>query len=563
MKPSAMLQRVAIAAAALVLASCGGGGGGPPAGSVQLTGFAATGSAMAGAAVTAKCGSGSGGGSATADSWGSYTITIAGGALPCILRASLTHGNTPHQVYSLAEAGSTDVLQVTRATAHVTPVTEMVVAHLAQALPSAWFDDFTQARRDLVTSARLQASTAAVLAALRDGAGIDFGAIDPFRGELVPATGTNAPDRHDQLLEQVTANLNPQAFTHLLHRIASARSAPDLQDALLAVSGGSLANCEAALSGKYRTLDYTGRLVMRTINFKNGTFSATDGGTLAIIPSDACSFTARGPEGGATVLYELTLADSGVGAYTSRVIAPISLTGSVGYLFPAQSHALPALTGTDWRYVQSGYQPGVSDTHYVGGMVIGADRSVSRCQVALGDWSCDPAGTPALTIAERGDGGFDLKDGAATVLQVYGFRPLHGGMVLFGTSDVAGGPNVHVVATALETLPLPVVGSVHLTHEMTQTAVAGPGQSSQAHGGVETLAVDAATGAVTRKRLRDNQVEVVRYNHPVPGVRHRPATTDQQDLMHLPLADLGLTVEFNTAAPPTGSYFYNIVVRDR
>ena len=37
---------------------------------------------------------------------------------------------------------------------------------------------------------------AAVFAALRDGAGIDFGNIDPFKGELVPATGTtNARNR--------------------------------------------------------------------------------------------------------------------------------------------------------------------------------------------------------------------------------------------------------------------------------------------------------------------------------------------------------------------------------
>ena len=87
---TAGLNAVALAAV-LALAGCGGGGGedSPPAsGSLTLSGIVAARTAESARSIDVKCASGSG--TATSNSDGSYTVTVTGGSLPCVLRAAGT-----------------------------------------------------------------------------------------------------------------------------------------------------------------------------------------------------------------------------------------------------------------------------------------------------------------------------------------------------------------------------------------------------------------------------------------------------------------------------------------
>lgn len=80
-------------AGAGLLAACGGSTDSPaasPTGPITLTGVVAKGAALVSASVTAKCAvDGSAAPAITTDT-GSYTITIAAGALPCVLEATST-----------------------------------------------------------------------------------------------------------------------------------------------------------------------------------------------------------------------------------------------------------------------------------------------------------------------------------------------------------------------------------------------------------------------------------------------------------------------------------------
>ena len=130
------------AALCLSLAACGGGGGGSETGSattLTLQGTVATGRAVAGAQVQANCQGGSGNAQAAAD--GRFQLQVAGGALPCVLRATDPRDQSRwHSVSSSASASS--------ATVNITPLTEMLLARLASQDPASYFDRFDPAQAD-------------------------------------------------------------------------------------------------------------------------------------------------------------------------------------------------------------------------------------------------------------------------------------------------------------------------------------------------------------------------------------------------------------------------------
>ena len=131
----------AVAALTAALAACGGGGGGTPdpaatptAQGLALSGTAATGVALAGRPVDARCSTGSG--STTTGADGSYSVTIAGAALPCAMRVTLTDGTALHGLATGGGGGGTS------ARANLTPATQLVVAHLAGLDPAAYYGSF-------------------------------------------------------------------------------------------------------------------------------------------------------------------------------------------------------------------------------------------------------------------------------------------------------------------------------------------------------------------------------------------------------------------------------------
>ena len=128
------------ALAAAALAACGGGSDPQPppvvvTPSITFSGTAATGAAIVGGHVDIKCAAGSAGNAGTttlAD--GSYTVTIAGAALPCVMR--VTTGSA--ELYSLAEAGNGTAVR-----ANITPFSHMVAAKTVGGDLAAFYQGFS------------------------------------------------------------------------------------------------------------------------------------------------------------------------------------------------------------------------------------------------------------------------------------------------------------------------------------------------------------------------------------------------------------------------------------
>src|SRR5512134_1144888 len=181
-------------AASLSLAACGGDDDSSPAPqqppatpSISIGGTAVKGVALSGAAVSVKCATGSG--TATATATGTYTVTVDG-TLPCVLKAVGTDGTTYHSV--VAGTGNSGTY-----TANISPLTEMVVAHIANAQPAAFFAAFgstSTVTTQNVAAADLYVQTA--MAGLADLSGV-HSVTDP----LVVGNAL------DQKIDAVTAGL--------------------------------------------------------------------------------------------------------------------------------------------------------------------------------------------------------------------------------------------------------------------------------------------------------------------------------------------------------------------
>jgi hypothetical protein len=579
-------QSMAAAAVALLIAGCGGGGSGdvatqpdatppavtPPAASLQLSGTAATGKALAAASVQVKCATGSG--SATTDASGAYTVSLEGGALPCMIEVTGSANDVQVTLHSVTEAGSTDASSNrTSAVANVTPLTEIVVAHLTGGLPAAVFAAFDASSATQITTEKLGAATTTVLDTLKGATGLDFGTIDPFKATLVPATGAAQGNDYDQLLDQLGTKVAPEALPQVVTQVAAAAASGDstgLQDAMASVDAGSLPNCPAVVSGKYRILEYFGASYVRVLNFKAMTISRPDGtGTLPLTVDAAnpCGFVAAGLSANNTQV-ELTFSmnASGVGALNIQ-----NLTASrrnIALVFPEQSHTASELVG-DWTFHQGGYIPGEGLGHKAGQFHFAADGKVQECKYAIGtsDWStCTPDATSLTTVA-RSDGGFDFMNGTVRIGSVWGYRAPSGTLSLFATTNEAGSVDPAVAQVALELFKpavqqLPVVGSTTKYWDVSLTrlpnAGAGQNNTSVTPDANTILSVDSAAANVVRKRASDGREDTVQYNVPTPGLRFRAPTPTISGVYQFPLPGTGIVVSVNSV--PTGTHLYNVSV---
>jgi hypothetical protein len=143
--------------AAASLAACGGGGDVAPAqvgatpSATTISGTAAVGAALAGATVDVKCATGSG--SATTGADGSFSVSIDNAVRPCVLAVTSPAGATLH---SIVEAGSGAT-----AVANITPLSELMVAALAQGDTAAFFTNFDAAAQATLTPGRRDRCTRA------------------------------------------------------------------------------------------------------------------------------------------------------------------------------------------------------------------------------------------------------------------------------------------------------------------------------------------------------------------------------------------------------------------
>ena len=574
-KTKSLALTVALGSVAAILAACGGGGGSSSSGgtttpSLQLSGTAATGAALAGADVQVKCAGGTG--TATTSSAGGYTVTISGGTLPCLIKVSGTANGVAVSLHSLADSGTAAANGNTNATANVTPVTEMIVAQLVAAMPADAFANFNTQQ---VTATAVASAASAIVEALK-AAGVDMNGIDPLKATLVPANGSTAGNAYDQLLDVLGDKVGPESLPLVVNQIAAAavtNSSDGLGTAMAAVSGGSLAGCPVAVSGKYRTLEYFGRTAVREINFKDMTFQLRTGGTVPMTadPANPCTFTATGPADGQTTEWTVAFGPSGVGSFRARYTAPSVTPGAVGYIFPEQAHPLSAVAGT-WSFVQSGFDAADGMVHWPGQLTLKSDNSVAICDYDSA-WNCVDDGSTGMGMTARTDGGFDLNaPGQAGVGRLYAYRAPGGALAVFGTTNPDGLTTAEqqtvLVATKLERGVLPEQGSVSKYWDTSFTRVASPSgpvttTTAPTADATTVKSVDAATGSVTRKRESDGREDVVRYNTPLEGVRTRAAGSWNSQsyigVYMLPLTGMGVTTIVNS--DPAGTHFYGVTPR--
>jgi hypothetical protein len=581
---------VAVSAVALSMTACGGGSGSSstPASSASgltVSGVAATGAALADSGVTVKCATGEG--RTQTSSSGNYSLTVAGGALPCMVEVKGMVEGTELTLHSVTEAGTRANGQ-TAAVANVTPLTEMIVAKLAGAMPAEVFAAFSA--QTSIQSSQVAAATAAVVAELKTSTGIDLGTIDPFKSVLVPATASapNAGNAHDRLLDQLKAKVPTEALALVVNQIANASSAagaavgeaqPTLADVMAGVAAGSLVNCPTAMSGKYRTIDYFGRVRVRQFDFKALEVKTADGVKMYDIvphPTQACRFTAAGTYDGVNASWDVVMGAAGAGAY---YVQNITAGGStLGYIFPLQVRPAADFVG-EWSVLQSGYSPFDSGTGGEFAHALSKAKFEAAGQFSVCDYDFDQQTCVADTGAEEvwsanENGGFKIGTTAAAPV-FYVYRAPNGVTTLFGSTNPTGAAPgaaveaTHFVATKLSKLTLPAVNSVSGFWSVRQGRVqVGQAWASRAteitSDSVTVQSVDAATSTVTRQRASDQASDTVQFNQPIDGLRLvPPASGSGGGAAQMVLTGLGITATVNNdpaVAPNFAGHFYSISV---
>lgn len=567
-----------------LLAACGGSDGGAPtdpaptmnpAPVLKLSGVAAVGEALATARVSVKCASGAG--ETSTDVSGRYTLSLTNGSLPCAIQVLSEADGLGVRLHSVAEEGAVNGTE-TSAVANVTPVTEMIVAHLTGGLPTEVFESFLA--RQAITTPELALATSAVVNALKTGTGIDLSAIDPFKAALVaPSAENTAGNAHDQLLEQLGEKLSLRTLGTVVAQIAYAAKtesagtsteATTLADVMAAVNAGPMPYCPHVINGKYRVLEYTGRTHVARLDFKNLRYDHPDGtplGTMAALnPDEPCEFTVSGAAIARSVTATFAMGTQGGGMF--RAASNTTSATTVGHIFPVQVHSQGAGEGA-WTLLQSGrYQGGWQ--HTLSRLAVGKNGEATLCDYeSIQNTSC--GSSRSLLIAGRADGSYTTNIASGIDAQAWMYKAPNGRETLFGSMNPTGDATAldqrHFVGSRPVKLNLPSLNSVVRYTEalLSLHPTYGTLWSKNA---VTYTAVDAATSTVTRQQQSGGRIDQVRYDFPIDGVRFRPGGTSStttggtvilSDVLQFPLGTA--TVAINAAPVGTPqSHFYAIGV---
>lgn len=572
MKYKAAVGTLVAGAIAVLLAACGGGGGAEASagggdasdGSLTVSGTAAIGTALSGGTITLRCVEGTGSTTTAAD--GTYRIVVESGAAPCILQATnFPPASAPTVLHSAvfdAPGG--------KATANVTPLTELGLAQGLGKVPAQVFDTFDEQLAQNLTQTLLTQIRQRMDEALNN-AGLGLNGIDPFLSPLQAAHGGVPGDVHDQLLDRLGALVPPPALPVLVNQVvvaaANGGNARVLADAF---AGGSLPGCPTAVSGQYRTLDLWGKTVVRDVDFKNMRMRAANGVdwlALTANAGEACSFVATGVVDGRAVETSIVLGAQGAGAYRTHY-SDTDSPGVNGYIFPAQAHALAEVDGT-WSFLNSGNFPGEGNNHYPGQLKFDAAAgTVAACNYDTDTWACNANPEVGPTVTARADGGFDIATtDPGVVVRMYGYRAPSGTLTLFGSRMLGAydDPNAlltSIVASRLDTLPLPAVGSVQKYWDVQFTSDDYVITTTAPRADAVTVdSVDSAAGTVTRHRTSDGRQDTLQYNQPLTGTRLRLPGATYAAAIQIPLQGLGMVISANAVpALDTGVMFHVLSV---
>jgi len=542
------------AGACALLAACGddGDGGpppGPPATSLGISGTVATGAALAGASVAANCATGTG--SATTDANGGFTLTIAGGALPCALEARGTPvGGSAVILHSVATA----------ATANVTPLTELMVAQVTGADPAALMTGSASALATTFSAASVQAAQAKVLAVLV-AAGVDgassLASDDLFAGPL--ALGSAAG--HDHVLDGLGGALDAggsslAALTGTLVAQAAATADPaTVADAAAALAPELLlrpraASCASLRSAGYWMLnshagggsgDGGGGFAAHVVDAQAGTITQSSDGTLytlTAVPGDPCHFAVVADDGSTG---DAVVSPAGV------IVARGSQSQLLLIGIPRQSHSPAELAGRwNWVGVDTFDTNNAAWVYDYGQIAVATDAGGTTLQLQKGCAQPSPGEVEACTttpqelhaLAAATDGGLvNTPASARWTDKMFAYQAGNGDwLAISSTCNIAGGSTCAAgigdgsfgVASRTRTLAVPAAGTTTNSWNVyldtaTQLSTVGTDAWSTL-----VTSVDAATGAFTRTAGPTGgatHAETLSVNDPYDGFQFRDLAT--------------------------------------
>lgn len=530
-------------AASLSLAACGGDDDSSPAPqqppatpSISIGGTAVKGVALSGAAVTVKCATGSG--TATATATGTYTVTV-NGTLPCVLKAVGTDGTTYHSV--VAGTGNSGTY-----TANISPLTEMVVAHIANAQPAAFFAAFgstSTVTAQSVAAADLYVQTA--MAGLTDLSGV-HSVTDPL------AVGNAL----DQKIDAVTAGLASAGLSvpAVTNAIVANPAAPSVVAAPLAPSAAS---CPWLKSGKYRILDRGStdyRFAVVTVDAAALTVRLADNTVPTLTSDGACQFSLVDLDG----TFRILVSSGGMlMVHLEPSKAPFVRELSIG--FPEQTLPVSELQGTwnvaNWDMASLGAMGQAVALNSEA--MIDATGQVTAASACLGLAPCVPEPAPLPRFVANSAGGFDLMVGTSALGRLFAYKTVAGDKVMVLVDDANG---ISVFAPK-QPLALPAVGFVnrYRTLRISGNDVIDALEEDE----IRIMAADSTAGTATRIRTSDGRVDTPTYNKPRDGLRHRSlnscniggAPAACSEVVTLPLPGMGVALTVSATVQPTPSFF--------
>ena len=491
-----------------VLAACGGGGSSAPAtpatpatpASLTVSGTTAVGAALAGASVAIQCASGST--TVTSNATGTYSATLSGGALPCVLTATSADGNTV--LHSAVPGTGTATV-----TANITPLTELLVAALAQNDPQAFVSSFTSGTT--ISASDLVAAQTTVLAAL-SAAGVDTSAVtDAIGGAITAGSGAG----YDGVLDALQARLAGAGVTLSEVTTAVATSsgtgATTVAGTITTALAPAASSCPGLKSGPLRVIDFGTGSSERVVVDASALTVTDSGNTVYTMTRNAdCDYTVA--NGSNT---RVLVARSGL----ATLVTGSGLSGEVAVAIPEQSLDVGALAGVFNRIQYGGttFDTDVGDFGSVTFNAAGQNTASMNCPNGLGSCAPDTSPAPFGHLVVNPQGGFDYIDepSSAVAARVYAFRTPVG-----KTMAVVQEPNGTIaVFTPQEALEAPTVGSQTSFWQYSVNPTAGV--MAQPDDTVTVTAFDAASGILSRSFASDGHTDTFTVNQPFAGTRNR------------------------------------------
>lgn len=527
-----------------LLSACGGGGdsgtpatGGtdtPTAAALTLSGTAATGAAIAGGAIDVKCASGSGTTTTNAD--GTYSISITGAALPCVLH--VTGGGT--ELYSLAEAGSASAVH-----ANITPLSQLIAAQVAGGDPAALFANFDASAQTRLTASNVAAAITSVTAAL-SGA-IDLTGVDPLKDTLVAASAGTTGNALDQKLDALKAALAAAGVTLADVTTALVASGPDSPAPIKTLLQPVVSSCAGLRSGSYRALNANESdpaWANHVFTFDATTLTAKffDASTATLVDEGNCVFSID-------TATKLLVSKSGA---IVALDAVSDTQNEVSIIIPEQTIALSELAGT-WNVL--------SFERATAGAALKPSAAMFTLDAA-GKFTADSecAGLAACTartslpgnVVANEAGGFTFTDSEGASYKVYALKTTDGQLSLYLLN--ANGLGFSVAARQ-QALALPEAQAVNKFWDL---SIGGSGYAGTVTDTTTTIqSVDTATSSFTRVRASDGRVDGFSVNKPRDGLRYRAAgssattsggTVNYSEIIIMPLPGTGLGTYVSVAA---------------